>query len=103
MKRKGYLPQIEQKFTKLYSFIDLKQIKNLTNDELKGIIAECNAIKEKAKKERDNNPDYIEAKDMMKPIQKMFSDTCKYQDTKARLALYILHQRGDLDIGELPD
>lgn len=103
MKRKGYLPKIEQQFSKMYSFADLKFMKNATSSDLKAIIAECNAIKEKAKKERDNNPDYVDAKEMMKPIQKMYSDTCKFQDTKSRLALYLLHNRGDLDIGDLPD
>lgn len=96
----GNLSELEQKFVKLYSMEELKILKNKTPEELEKVVTETSANVMRAKKELEANPEFQRAQEILKPLREAFGDAVKWQETKKRVALSILHKHGRVDIGE---
>jgi glutamyl-tRNA reductase len=97
------LSPIEQEFVKLYSMDELQVIRGKTDEELEAVVSEASANIVRAKRELETNADYQRAMEILKPLREGYRDAVKWQDTKRRLALCILHNHGKVDIGEIDD
>ena len=95
----SHLSEIERKFIKMYSAEELVVIKQQDDSSLEGIISTCSANIVRSKAELEANPEYQRAMEILTPLRKGYNDAVKWQDTKRKIALQILHQRGRVDIG----
>lgn len=96
----GAFSHIEQKFIKLYSVEELALIKSLTVEKLEEIVSETSANIMRAKKELEDHPEYQRAQEILKPLREGYNDAVKWQDTKRKVVLQMLHKHGKVNIGE---
>ncbi len=89
------------KITKLLIDSVVEEMDQMTPDELRKTIAQANQSIETAIKERDENTNYINAKEVASTFNSALSLTKNYQSAKIALGLLLLKEESGDELGEL--
>jgi hypothetical protein len=99
----GKLSKLEKDFVRKYSFEELQLFENMQPEDLEKIVIETSAVLIKARRERDNDPDYKRALEIAKEPNDTYKEIKSFQTTKQKMALKLLGRKGRVDLGEEED
>jgi uncharacterized SAM-dependent methyltransferase len=91
--------KFEAKFLKHYDEREADLLRSYEPDDLRRIVAECNANVMRSVNEVQENPEYIAAKEVVSTFNAALKEVRDYQDSKRNFVIQILHERGIVDAG----